>query len=383
MRDGSAGRWWLTVAGVLVALLVVGCSRIPVQPRETVPAQEWQTVSPESVGWSAERLETAHKFAERIGSGSVIVVVHGSIVAAWGDTDHKRYIASARKSMLSALIGLHVQSGEIDLTSTLDQLGIDDTPPALTVDEKQATVADLLTSRSGVYHIAESENLGFAGTRPQRGTHAPGTFYFYNNWDFNALGTIFEQQTHTPIGDAYFHQIAEPLQMQDFQASDIEYLKTGRSIHPAYHFLMTARDMARFGLLYLRHGNWGGNQVVPRDWVNQSTALRVTGIEFPVQSNASGTGGDGYGYMWWVENEGRLFDCVRLPPGTFAAEGDFANYIVVMPAYDAVIVHRGTYGLPGAAPRARPISFAQVGVLLRLLLDAAGAQQQSMREMGC
>src|SRR5262249_40593650 len=160
-----------------------------------------------------------------------MVVVHGSVIASWGETDRKLVLGSARKSLLSALIGIHVQTGEIDLSSTLDQLGIDDTPPSLTAAEKQATVADLLTSRSGAYHIAESEDLTLrAGARPMRESHAPGTYYYYNNWDFNALGTIFEQQAHTRIGDDFLHQIAEPLQMQDFEPSNVEYLQTGRSL---------------------------------------------------------------------------------------------------------------------------------------------------------
>jgi len=142
---------------------------------------------------------------------------------------------------------------------------------------------------------------------------------------------------------------------------------------------MTARDMARFGLLYLRHGSWGGRQVVPAEWVSQSTALHASGIEFPLQSHADGIGGNGYGYMWWVANEGRLFACVEVPPGTYSAEGSYANYVLVIPAYDLVVVHRG----PGSLPGGRAISDAQFGVLVRLLLQAAGMEQPSMRALGC
>ena len=372
-------RFKVVAAGVLVALLTLGCSRIPTVQQTTVPAREWQTVSPDRVGWSAERLQAARTYAERIGSAAAMVVVHGSVITSWGQIDRKLVIASARKSLLSTLIGRHVETGEIKLTSTLEQLGIDDNPPSLTAGEKQATVADLLTSRSGVYHVAELENLFFAGVRPRRESHAPGTFFYYNNWDFNVLGTIFEQQTGTRIGDALQREIAGPLQMQDFQPSDVEYVTTGKSVHPGYPIRMSARDMARFGLLYLRQGNWGGRQVVSREWVARSTARHATGIQFPLQANAAGIGGNAYGYMWWVENEGRLLACVELPPGTYAAEGDFANYILVVPAYDLVVVHRGSEGLPGG----RQISDAQFGVLVRLLLDAAGVEQPSMRALGC
>ena len=52
--------------------------------------------------------------------------------------------------------------------------------------------------------------------RPARGSHAPGTFRYYNNWDFNVLGTIFEKRTGLKIGEAFYQRIAKPIGMQDF-----------------------------------------------------------------------------------------------------------------------------------------------------------------------
>ena len=77
------------------------------------------------------------------------------------------------------------------MSSTLAELGIDDNEPSLTDVEKRATVRDLLTARSGVYHPALYETPGMAAMRPLRGSHLPGTHWYYNNWDFNALGTIY------------------------------------------------------------------------------------------------------------------------------------------------------------------------------------------------
>jgi len=53
----------------------------------------------------------------------------------------------------------------------------------------------LLEARSGVYHAALYETPAMAKQRPARGSHEPGTFWYYNNWDFNALGTIYEHAT--------------------------------------------------------------------------------------------------------------------------------------------------------------------------------------------
>src|SRR5262249_5297964 len=76
---------------------------------------------------------------------------------------------------------------------------IDDKPPALTDGEKQATVRDLLMARSGVYHEAAAENDHMKQVRPERGSHRHGTFWYYNNWDFNVLGTIYRQRTSGDI----------------------------------------------------------------------------------------------------------------------------------------------------------------------------------------
>ncbi|MDJ0723340.1 MAG: serine hydrolase [Desulfobacterales bacterium] len=96
--------------------------------------------------------------------------------------------------------------------------------PELIPAEKKATVADLLTSRSGVYHPALGEIAAMRQAGPPRASHSPGTFWYYNNWDFNALGTIFEQETGMRIFEEFEKQIAKPLQMQDFIVRDGTYI---------------------------------------------------------------------------------------------------------------------------------------------------------------
>src|SRR5258706_238240 len=76
----GAWRWLLGLAVLAVltgAVVVVGCSRIVPPPPEVVPTECWQTISPEAAGWSVEGLQRAQAYAERIGSGPVMVVVHG------------------------------------------------------------------------------------------------------------------------------------------------------------------------------------------------------------------------------------------------------------------------------------------------------------------
>jgi CubicO group peptidase (beta-lactamase class C family) len=110
-----------------------------------------------------------------------------------------------------------------------------------------------------------------AKARPPRGSHAPGTFWYYDNWDFNLLGTIREHATGTGIFDAFDQKIAKPIGMQDYRPQDGSYFRGEASIHPAYPIRMSARDLARFALLSLHKGNWAGRQIVPEGWVEEST----------------------------------------------------------------------------------------------------------------
>ena len=200
-----------------------------------------------------------------------MIVQGGEVVDQWGDIDKKISSYSVRKSLISALYGIYSAEGAIDINQTLEELGIDESPDPLTKEEKQARVVDLLRARSGVYHAVEFETESMKKNRPARGSHAPGTFWYYNNWDFNVLGTIFEKKTGLKIGEAFYQRIAKPIGMQDFQPGDVYYLGGPASIHPAYHFEITARDLARFGLLYLRGGRWNEKQIVPEAWVEKSS----------------------------------------------------------------------------------------------------------------
>jgi CubicO group peptidase (beta-lactamase class C family) len=357
------------VAAFIVLLAIAACAPkanwapADANPEGVYPDEVWQkATTPEELGWSSEKLAAARAYSERIGSAAVMIVDDGIVVDAWGDTTRKYQCHSIRKSLLSALIGIHVEEGHIDLSKTLEELGIDDTEPSLTATEKQATIADLIKARSGIYHAALGEANSMKANRPERHSHTPGTFWFYNNWDFNALGTIFEKETGTRIFEEFDRRIAQPLQMEDFEVSDCGYLAGNDygapkvSIHPYYRFCMSARDLARFGLLFLREGRWHDQQIIPADWVRESTATH------------SETGPDsGYGYMWWNGVQGGLLPNVRVKEHSFYASGYRGHRVIVLPYRNLVIVHRvdtdsGNVNIGGR----------EIGPLLWLILDAAG-----------
>ena len=167
--------------------------------RDRFPGEEWmQYADASEAGFSPEGLARARTYWEHRDSAAFLAVVGGAVVASWGDVDRRFLCHSVRKSFLSALYGAY--RDDIDLNRTLADLGMDDEPP-LTKEEKQARVVDLIAARSGVYHEAAAASGEMIAGRPARSSHAPGTFWWYNNWDFNAAGAAFEQQTGKRIFD--------------------------------------------------------------------------------------------------------------------------------------------------------------------------------------
>jgi CubicO group peptidase (beta-lactamase class C family) len=342
------------VAALLLLSLGTGCAPDSGPETPYTPDSTWETVDDRTAEeWSPDRLQAARAYSDSIGSAAVIIVHEGRIVDEWGAVQRTFKCHSIRKSFLSALYGISVQRGTIDPSATMGGLGIDDRNP-LTEQEKAATVRMLLKARSGIYHDALYETPAMEAARPERGSHAPGTHWYYNNWDFNALGTIYEQETGTKIHQAFEDRIAEPIGMQSFQASDGSYVEGEDSIHPAYPFQMTARDLARFGLLYLRDGIWDGTQVVPEFWVKEST----------VSYSDAGEAG-GYGYLWWVSVDGQHFEGVDgVPHGTYTARGAGGHTLVLVPDLDLALVHRvNTF-------EDRDIPYGRVGTLLKKVLAA-------------
>ncbi len=292
-----------------------------------------KAVSPEAHGWSGAKLSAMIPELEKIGTDALMVVTDGKVVFQYGSTANIIRSHSVRKSLLSGLYGSYAANGKIDLEATLGRLGIQEISP-LTEQEKQATVLDLLKARSGVYIRAAAESTTMRKGRPQRGAHQPGTFWYYNNWDFNVLGTVFRQETGQDIYQAFKKDIADPIGMQDFILDRQAYQYEKRySLHPAYPFLISARDLARFGQLFLQQGRWGSRQIIPIDWIRAGTR----------SYSITNRPGIGYGYMWWTVTA----DLHGIRKGSFFADGFGGQRLWVIPHINTVIVHRIDIRVPG------------------------------------
>jgi CubicO group peptidase (beta-lactamase class C family) len=296
------------------------------------PWSQWS--SPAAAGYDADLLNAARRHADEALSGAVMVVEDGRVVAAWGDVERKLELHSVRKSLYAALYGVAVERGLIDLDATLAELGIDDLA-GLTDQEKSATVEHLLTARSGVYLPAAYAPSDQDEERPERGSHPPGSRWFYNNWDFNVVAVLLERATGRPIGELFDQWIAHPIGMEDYDPGDVfEAWEPRASRYPALTFRMSTRDLARFGRLWLQDGVWDGRRVLPEGWVERASAP------------ASELGeGEGYAMMWWVYGPGYL-PADRYPHASrleriVQGRGTGGQVVQVVPELGLVYVHRG------------------------------------------
>lgn len=311
---------------------------------QVCPGETWQRVTPKEAGWSTARLKKADEIAEELDTDSYLVVSGGRIVWEYGDTDLVSNIHSVRKGIASILFGTARDRGQMPLHRTLADLGIDD-HQRLSRTEKSATLLHLLSARSCVYHGAAYESREQVRLRPPRHSCRPGARWYYNNWDFNALGTIYQTVTGSSLFDAFESEIARPLQLEHFRKSEHTWFHNEDvSRHPAYLFRMSALDMARIGLLMARGGDWCGKRIVSKSWVEESTRR--------ISDTNRDEGTSGYGYLWWVGADGRQLGAT-FDGHTFSARGVRGQYMIINPADDLVIVHRVNTDERGRRVRSR------------------------------
>lgn len=289
--------------------------------------------STEEVGYDSKKLDKVKQFIiDSLNTTGLLVLVNGKILFDYGDIEELSYIASCRKSLLSMIFGKYVENGTIDLDKTLEELKIDDIHGLLPI-ERQATIRDIITARSGIYH-PRSNGGDNTEQAPPRGSVEPGSYFLYNNWDFNAAGGIFEQLTKKDIYEAFEKDLVIPLQMQDFKIEcQHKSGDTTKSKYLAYHFWLSTRDMARLGLLMLNNGIWKGKQIIPENWVKLTTSLVTPKAQMnpPVYRELD----RGFGYMWWIiDSEDEIFK------GAYCAKGNYGQYLLIIPKLNMVVSHK-------------------------------------------
>lgn len=264
---------------------------------------------------------------------TVVVINKEKIILEVGDSQKLINCHSARKSIMSLLVGIAREKGLLNLDETLEELGIDESKTPLTSQEKTATIRDLLMARSGVYLPAEAETDFAKANRPAREQYKPGEFFFYNNFDFNVLGTILEMKTEKSIGEFMEEYLAKPLGMQDFAPSNVIYgnpfpVRSDDSDHRVYWIYLSSRDFARIGAMVAQKGKWQNRQIVSSKWIEESLKPYTTTLDKSMEPF------DAFGYLWWIDNDNN----------TVWADGYGGQFLLIDSARNLVLAQRNFTG---------------------------------------
>ncbi len=258
---------------------------------------------------------------------------------------------SIAKSFTSALIGIAIQEGHIGsvydpITVYLPELADRDS------DFEEITIRDLLLMSSGIQYAATNfftgddaltyyyPDLRQLALEETRIVASPGWRFRYNNYHPLLLGIILERVTGKSVSRYLEEKIWIPLGMEydgswslDSQASGFEKMESGINAR--------AIDFAKFGRLFLHEGTWDGEQIVPKEWVIESTGPdhTIDPVEYFPDWHFFASGRGYYKYFWWgLHREQTDYD--------FFAEGNHGQFIYISPQKDLIIVRNGErYGL--------------------------------------
>ena len=240
---------------------------------------------------------------------------------------------SVAKSVLSTLVGIAIEEGMIE---DVDDPVTEYIPELAEKDPRfeRVTLRHLLTMSSGLqywetdlpwpfaddsytYYGPDLRAIALEKSEVER---PPGEEFHYNNYNPLLLGLVLERVSGMSIAEFASTRLWQPLGAErdatwslDSEESGFEKMESGVNA--------TAADYARFGLVFLHGGEWGGERIVSEDWVREATALDTTTDP-----------ADRYQYFWWIDVE---------RPGRFYALGNLGQYIYVAPDAGAVIVRTG------------------------------------------
>jgi CubicO group peptidase (beta-lactamase class C family) len=339
---------------------------LPTQPAGVAwPTDAWPEGEVDKAHAAAVERRLAYAFAPEAVADlgethAVVVIQRGRLIAeryADGFGPDQTYPSwSMAKSITQALTGLLVGDGRLDVrapTPAPEWRAAGDPRAAITLDL-------LLRMSSGLAFVEDYEPdhpsdviamlfgegkadvAHFAARQPL--AQAPGTFWSYSSGTTNIVSRALSQalDAYGPDFEAFMRQrLFEPLGMA---SASPKFDAAGTFIGSSYCFC-TARDFARFGLLYLRDGVWAGRRLLPEGWVDYARTPTWQ------QPNDEGP----YGAHWWLGMAG---------PGSFSANGYEGQYTAVIPDLDMVIVRHGRTPLDR-----KPAAKAWVGALAQAFRD--------------
>jgi CubicO group peptidase (beta-lactamase class C family) len=332
------------------------------------PDKEWEKATPESQGVDEilmlEALNYLISKSFNDGIEELMIIRNGRVIYE-GDSTHKKHnIWSCTKSFTSTVLGLMINDGICHLGDQVYQY-----EPSMEANYKNVTFRHLTTMTSGYNAIGDSRwneaSLDWSQTpyEPGEPIFEPGIQFAY--WDEammmkgRILTRILQQSMKSYLDERVMSKIGFGL-WEWHMEGDINGIPINNG---CTNIVINARQMARFGHLFLNNGNWNGQQLVPASWVKMATVVQVPeSIPVADTDRKSAMGSGSYGFNWWVN--GGLSAMPDAPKNTYYASGLHHNVCFVIPEWDMVIVRMGVDGNP---PEGKHVVWNE---FLRRLTDA-------------
>ncbi len=291
--------------------------------REYWPTKQWRTSTPEKQGMDSDQLRQISKYNPRELS-SVLIARNGYLVLEEyysGDENDLRILWSATKSVISALVGIALKEGYI---KSIDQKMVAFFPEYVTEENdlllKEITLRHLLTMTAGFGPDLLGTSVKKAFSLPI--LSKPGEEPAYNSSASNLLSGVISKSTGMNALEFGKKHLFGPLGISNLLWSQDPQ---GYS-HGGSGLRLSSRDMAKIGYLYLNNGTWDSIQILPGEWVQESTRKQS---ESPMK-NYDPLARQDYGYQWWVTSaDGH---------SAFYALGTGGQFIFVIPSLDIVLV---------------------------------------------
>jgi CubicO group peptidase (beta-lactamase class C family) len=253
-------------------------------------------------------------------------------------------VRSVTKSVTSILVGMAIENGDLrGLEQTVGDL-LGEVVPDLAPGTRRITLRQLLTMTSGLpWHELNSEVQDYAewveSPDPLRWIlakpleHEPGTFWHYNTGASHVASAMLSVATGTSARAFAQERLLRPLEAEigAWPADPRGYNYGGHGIS------LQGRTLVKLGRLFLDGGIYRGQQIVPRDWVQESVISRNA------TTNDGVTWASGYGYFWWLDSD------ARTGRSYYFAAGYGGQFVIVVPSANATIVAATAWsGVPDA-----------------------------------
>jgi CubicO group peptidase (beta-lactamase class C family) len=319
------------------------------------PGEEWQTSKPGDQGIDSKKMTVALKYlashSRHNKNREVLIIRNGYQIFGGENIDSMHNIWSCSKTFTSTVLGLLVDDGVL----ALDDRAVED-EPLLDPFYREVTYRHFTTMTSGYSAEGDSRwnNTDYADWswtvyKPEEPLFAPGTAFAY--WDEAQMmfGRCLTQVLEEPMHDFLKRRITDQIGMGEWDWYAEKEVHGIPINNGCTNVIVNARQLARWGWLFLNEGKWNGKQLISREWVHRATSVQVSASVPVADTDRKSTVGSGcYGFNWWVN--GRLPDgnlkLPGAPEGCYFASGHNNNKCIVLPQWNMVVVRMGEDGHP-------------------------------------